>query len=84
MVADEVITGFFRTGERFACETYGIEPDIIINVKQLSSAYLPISSVMLNEKVYKCDPGYAGRNGYVRVTIRTPVSAAVALETLKI
>ena len=52
MVADEVITGFFRTGNRFACETFGIRPDILVIAKQLSSAYLPISAVILNEKVY--------------------------------
>ena len=52
MVADEVITGFFRTGNRFACETFGIRPDIMCIAKQLSSAYLPISAVILNEKVY--------------------------------
>ena len=87
MVADEVITGFFRTGERFACETYGIEPDIIINAKQLSSAYLPISSVMLNEKVYSAIREYADRNGILGTGFTYsghPVSAAVALETLKI
>ena len=41
MVADEVITGFFRTGNRFASETFGIRPDIMTLAKQLSAAYLP-------------------------------------------
>ena len=53
MVADEVITGFFRTGNRFASETFGIRPDIMTLAKQLSSAYLPISAVLLNDKVYE-------------------------------
>ena len=87
MVADEVITGFFRTGKRFACETYGIEPDILINAKQLSSAYMPISSVMLNEEVYRVIHDYATENSSLGTGFTYsghPVSAAVALETLKI
>ena len=66
MVADEVITGFFRTGNRFACETYGIRPDILVIAKQLSSAYLPISAVILNEKVYGADPGAVGQERHPR------------------
>ena len=52
IVSDEVITGFHRTGNTFGCETYGFEPDVIVVAKQLSSAYLPISAVMMNEKMY--------------------------------
>ena len=87
MVADEVITGFFRTGNRFACETYGIRPDILILAKQLSSAYLPISAVVLNEKVYGPIRELAGRNGILGTGFTYsghPVPAAVALETLNI
>ncbi|NKC17018.1 MAG: aminotransferase class III-fold pyridoxal phosphate-dependent enzyme [Gammaproteobacteria bacterium] len=87
MVADEVITGFYRTGNTFACETYGIEPDIIINAKQLSSAYLPISSVMLNEKIYGAIRDYASANSILGTGFTYsghPVAAAVAVETLKI
>jgi len=42
LVADEVITGFGRTGEWFASEKYQIKPDIISIAKALSSGYLPI------------------------------------------
>jgi 4-aminobutyrate---pyruvate transaminase len=87
MVADEVITGFFRTGKRFGCETYGIEPDMIINAKQLSSAYMPISSVMMNEKVYSVIRDFATENSSLGTGFTYsghPVAAAVALETLKI
>lgn len=87
MVADEVITGFWRTGNRFACETYGIKPDIMVNAKQLSSAYLPISSVMLNEKMYGPIRDFATSNAILGTGFTYsghPVSAAVALETLKI
>ncbi|MEM7405179.1 MAG: aminotransferase [Pseudomonadota bacterium] len=87
MVADEVITGFYRTGNAFACTTYNIEPDIMCNAKQLSSAYMPISSVMLNEKVYSVIRDFADRNSSLGTGFTYsghPVSAAVALETLKI
>ena len=57
MVADEVITGFFRTGNRFACETFGIRPDIMCIAKQLSSAYLPISAVNPEREGVRAHPG---------------------------
>ena len=87
MVADEVITGFFRTGRRFACETFGIRPDMLILAKQLSSAYLPISAVLLNEKVYGPIRELSGEHGVLGTGFTYsghPVPAAVALETQKI
>ena len=87
MVADEVITGFFRTGCRYASETFGIRPDILVIAKQLSSAYLPISAVILNEKVYGPIRELAGKNGILGTGFTYsghPVSAAVALETQNI
>ena len=87
MVADEVITGFFRTGRRFACETFGIRPDVMVIAKQLSSAYLPISAVLLNEKVYGPIRDLSGQNGIFGTGFTYsghPVPAAVALETQKI
>ena len=51
LVADEVITGFGRTGEWFASETYQIKPDIISIAKALSSGYLPIGGVMLSDRL---------------------------------
>ena len=87
MVADEVICGFHRTGNTFGCQTYGIEPDIMVVAKQLSSAYMPISAVILNEKVYGPIRDFSAEN-LVLATGFTysghPVAAAVANETLKI
>ena len=48
MVADEVICGFGRTGNMWGSETFNIKPDIITTAKALSSAYLPISAVILS------------------------------------
>ena len=47
LISDEVITGFGRTGNWFGCETFGFQPDSMSVAKALSSAYLPISAVML-------------------------------------
>jgi 4-aminobutyrate--pyruvate transaminase len=87
MVADEVICGFHRTGNTFGCQTYGIEPDIMVVAKQLSSAYMPISATILNEKVYGPIRDYSDENGILATGFTYsghPVAAAVANETLKI
>ena len=47
LIADEVITGFGRTGAMFGCETYGIRPDLITLAKALSSGYQPIGAVLV-------------------------------------
>jgi L-2,4-diaminobutyrate transaminase len=53
LIADEVITGFGRTGRMFGSETYGIEPDLMTLAKGLTSAYVPLSAVVVGEKVAK-------------------------------
>ncbi len=86
-IADEVITGFGRTGNMFGTETFKLQPDIISVAKQLSSAYLPISAVMVNKRVYEVirdNSGKIGTFGHGYTYSGHPVAAAVALETLKI
>lgn len=53
LIADEVITGFGRTGAPFGSHLYGIEPDLITVAKGLTSAYVPMSACLVGEKVYK-------------------------------
>ncbi|NPC58176.1 aminotransferase class III-fold pyridoxal phosphate-dependent enzyme [Caenimonas sp. S4] len=53
LIADEVITGFGRTGAMFGCDMYGIEPDLITLAKGLTSAYVPLSASMVSERVYQ-------------------------------
>ncbi len=87
LVADEVICGFGRTGNYWGSQTFDIEPDIITCAKALSSSYLPISSVMVNEKVFNAlaDESHAiGTFGHGYTYSGHPVPAAVAVETLKI
>jgi 4-aminobutyrate--pyruvate transaminase len=86
-IADEVICGFGRTGNMFGSQTYKLKPDIVTCAKALSSSYLPISAVMINERVYtvlRDNSGKIGVFGHGYTYSGNPVSAAVALETLKI
>ncbi|RAI72469.1 aspartate aminotransferase family protein [Pseudomonas fluorescens] len=63
LIADEVITGFGRTGSMFGCFKYDIEPDLITVAKGLTSAYVPLSASLVGEKVYKVMEEGADRVG---------------------
>jgi L-2,4-diaminobutyrate transaminase len=52
LIADEVVTGFGRIGADFGCEYYGIEPDLMTVAKGITSGYLPLSGVLVGEKVW--------------------------------
>ncbi len=87
LVADEVICGFMRTGHYWGSQALGMEPDILVCAKALSSSYLPISAVMVNDRVYQgLADGSAqiGTFGHGFTYSGHPVAAAVAIETLKI
>lgn len=51
MVIDEVLTGFGRTGKAFAIQHYDVEADMITFAKGVTSAYLPLGGVILNDKL---------------------------------
>ncbi|MEJ2500117.1 MAG: adenosylmethionine--8-amino-7-oxononanoate transaminase [Campylobacterales bacterium] len=58
LIADEIMTGFGRTGTMFACEQAGISPDFMTLSKGLTGGYLPLSVTMTTEKIYQafyCD-----------------------------
>ncbi len=87
LIADEVVCGYGRTGEMFGSTTYGIKPDMLVTAKGLSSAYAPISAVMINEKIYSAvaqNSGNIGVFGHGFTYSGHPVSCAIALETLNI
>jgi L-2,4-diaminobutyrate transaminase len=53
LIADEVVTGFGRLGSMFGSDHYGIEPDLITIAKGLTSAYAPLSGVIVSEKFWR-------------------------------
>ncbi len=86
-IADEVICGFGRTGNMFGTETFRLRPDMMTMAKALSSAYLPISAILINKRLYDGiseNTGKLGNFGHGFTYSGHPVSSAVALETLKI
>jgi 4-aminobutyrate--pyruvate transaminase len=87
VVADEVINGFGRLGKMFASEHYGIEPDILVCSKQITSSYLPLSAILLSDKIYQVIADQSerlGTFGHGFTTSGHPVATAVALENLAI
>jgi len=86
-IADEVITGFGRTGKMFGTETFDLKPDIITVAKALSSAYLPISATVVSEPIYQALADESDKIGIFAhgyTYSGHPVCCAVAIETLKI
>ncbi|MEE8351978.1 MAG: aspartate aminotransferase family protein [Rhodospirillales bacterium] len=87
LIADEVICGFGRTGNMWGSQTYGLKPDMLTCAKALSSAYLPISALMVSEDIYQAmvkESEKLGVFGHGSTYGGHPVAAAVAVETLKI
>ncbi|WP_288427670.1 aspartate aminotransferase family protein [uncultured Agrobacterium sp.] len=87
LVVDEVICGFGRTGKMFACQTYGIEPDVLVLSKQLSSSYMPLSAILMNDAFYQPiadESDRIGVFGHGFTASGHPVATAVGLENLKI
>jgi len=87
MIADEVITGFGRTGAWFASPGLDLEPDLITVAKGLSSGYFPVSASLISARV--SDTLYAERDtdgmfGHGFTSSGHPVGAAVALANLDI
>ncbi|AQH01408.1 hypothetical protein A9R05_21505 [Burkholderia sp. KK1] len=86
-VADEVITAFGRTGPMFACETEGVEPDLMTIAKGLTAGYAPMGAVLMSDAVYQgiadgSKPGEA--IGHGQTYSAHPVSAAIGLEVLRL
>ncbi len=87
LVCDEVVTAFGRTGQMFGSTTMRLQPDLLICAKALSSAYIPISALMIGPRVYEAIERQSGELGLFGLTMTYsghPVASAVALETLKI
>ena len=86
LVADEVITGFGRTGPLFACSDDDVVPDFMTTAKGLTSGYVPMGAVFMSDRVYNtiADGAGAAAVGHGYTYSAHPVSAAVGLEVLKL
>ncbi|WP_105381963.1 aspartate aminotransferase family protein [Neorhizobium alkalisoli] len=84
LVVDEVICGFGRLGEWFGHQYYGIEPDLAPIAKGLSSGYLPIGGVLVSDRVADVMVGELGDFYHGFTYSGHPVSAAAALENIRI
>jgi len=87
LIADEIMTGFGRTGKMFACEHASISPDFMTLSKGLTGGYLPLSVVMTTKEVYQafyCD--YNEHKAFLHSHSYTgnPLACAAALATLEI
>ncbi len=86
-VADEVICGFGRTGNMWGSQTFDLKPDMVSMAKALTSGYIPLSALMINEKIYRglvTQSEKIGIFGHGNTYAAHPVAAAVGIETLKI
>ena len=83
LIADEVMTGFGRTGRWFAMDHWGVRPDLLVAAKGASSGYWPFGFVAASGDVHDT---VAGGPGFVHgfTYSHSPVGAAVAREVLRI
>jgi 4-aminobutyrate---pyruvate transaminase len=82
---DEVITGFHRTGEFWGCQTLQFRPDAMTLAKGLTSAYQPLSAVVLSDEIYRgleLGSSTFGFFGHGTTYSGHPVGCAVALKVL--
>ena len=84
LMLDEVITGYGRTGEWFAAETLGIEPDTITTAKALTSGYQPLSALLVGQRISSTLVERGGEFFHGYTYSGHPVACAVALRNLEI
>jgi hypothetical protein len=84
LIADEVMTGFGRTGRWFALDHWGVRPDILVAAKGASSGYWPFGFVAASAEVYATATGAGSPFVHGFTYSHSPVGAAVAREVLRI
>ena len=84
-IADEVATGFGRTGSMFACEQEGVEPDFLCLAKGITGGYLPLAATVTTQEIFD---GFLGRFDEFKTFFHghtytgNPVACSVAVENL--
>ena len=87
LIADEVITGFGRLGQRFGTNVFNLQPDLMTVAKMLTSAYVPMSALYVSDAIYQTvadASATVGTFGHGYTYSGHPLACAVALETLRI
>mgnify|MGYP001620032736 FL=1 len=85
MIADEVITGFGRTGRWFACEHDGVVPDLMSVAKGITSGYVPLSASIARRRLAEAFPDDATQeNVHPNTYAAHPVACAAALANIQI
>lgn len=86
LIADEVLTGFGRTGKMFACELAGVTPDLICLSKGITGGFLPMGATVLTDRIYEAfdspEPSRAFWHGHSYTG--NPLACAAALANLEI
>jgi len=87
LIADEVATGFGRTGKMFACEHEGVVPDLMTVAKGITGGYLPVAATFATDRIY--DAFYADYEEqktffHGHSYTGNPLGCAVALENLRL
>jgi adenosylmethionine-8-amino-7-oxononanoate aminotransferase len=87
LIADEVATGFGRTGKMFACQHEGVTPDLMAISKGLTGGYMPLAATLTTEEIYK---GFLGTYEDFKAFFHghsytgNPLGCAVALANLDV
>lgn len=87
LIADEVATGFGRTGKMFACQHEGVTPDLMAISKGLTGGYMPLAATVTTEEIYK---GFLGKYEDFKTFFHghsytgNPLGCAVALANLEV
>ena len=84
LIADEVITGFGRTGRWFGVEHSGVMPDMMVFAKGVTSGYFPLEGVMISRRIHETLKTNRGVLAHGFTYSGHPVGCAVALENLRL
>lgn len=86
LIADEVITGFGRTGRWFGLERYGVRPDIVSFAKAITSGYFPLGGIAVRDEIATAIAAGSGPTAWMQAYTYSghPVGCAVALANLQI
>ncbi|MDU9412230.1 aspartate aminotransferase family protein [Pseudomonas sp. zfem005] len=87
VVVDEIVTGFGRLGTMFGSQLYGIQPDILVLSKQLTSSYQPLAALVVSDAIHDVLVSQSQRLGAFAHGLTCtghPVATAVALENIRI